>query len=61
MESPPKRIAPIKALIGFQEAKMTSATAIHPLPATTFSTQTDIITKDMYAPPSPQRAPPTQV
>src|SRR5665648_1011808 len=58
MLKPPNKNAARSALIGFQAANITSATAIQPLPPTTSTCQMGTVTRERYAPPKPQNAPP---
>ena len=56
--APEKRYAPSTINIGFQAAKITSATAMKPRPATMFSDHVRANAVESWAPPRPARPPP---
>ena len=60
-ENAPKRYAPTRQNAGRQNAKMTSAIAIHPAPAVIPSTHCGVIESVKHAPPTPAKAPPAIV
>ena len=59
--SAPKKYAPTRQSSGRQNAKMTSAIAIHPAPPVIPSTHCGVIASVIVAPATPANAPPTSV
>ena len=58
MVTPPNRYAPSSTRAGRQVAKVVSANAIQPRPATMPSTHSGVYSSEMNAPASPHSAPP---